>query len=140
MAERGHVAQPGGEPARPRGDRRRELVHGDVGRHVARGKQGGDPEGLVLVAVEGRRPWAVRPVDPLGPAQERRKLLAGQPRDADAQGRDTVRVGAVARLVQAGVPGAQEAFARAAPERLGEQVVEERGEDELGGDTQQSLP
>ena len=54
--------------------------------------------------------------------------------------RDDARaVGPVPRLVQARVPRPQQPVARAAAERLGEQVVEERRQHELGGDAEQPL-
>ena len=76
------------------------------------------------------------------PCEPRRNAASSsrvRPRDPLAQRRDTDAVRAVAGLVEARVPGAQQAFARATAERLREQVVEERGEHELGRDAEQSL-
>ena len=77
---------------------------------------------------------------PCGRAEQRDELAWVSVATAVADRDDARAVGPVPRLVEAGVPRAQQPVARAAAERLGEQVVEERRQDELRGDAEQSLP
>ena len=133
------MAHPRGQPPGAGRGRGRQPVHRHGAGNVAGRQERRDPERLVLVAVQRLRPWAVVAGDPLRGAQERRELLPGQRRGAGADPLDPRAVRPVARLVQRRVPGPQQAVPRAAPERVGQHVVQERGQHQLRGHAQQPL-
>ena len=87
----------------------------------------------------GLGPGSVVARDPLGRTEERRQLRAREPCRPIPQCRHLVAVGAVARLVQRRIPRAEQALARATAERLGQQVIEERGEDQLRCNPEEAL-
>ena len=135
VAQDQEVCQPRRRPTGPRGRGSVRQTLRDRGRGVACSEDGRDPERLVVLGRRARRPRIVDPslidAGTLGGPRERldaRCVQLGESRD---EGPDRVAVRAVARLADGGIPAARQPLAGPLPERLAQQLVEERAEHEL---------